>query len=64
MAKIMQATDALARAKGTNSGIDALVSLMMATKSGPNMNEVAEILWAIHDQMKGHLAEIERALDD
>lgn len=65
MAKIMQAFDALSRAKGVNSGLDALVGLLMALQNGgPKISDIAELLWAIHDQMNDHLADIERCLDD
>lgn len=65
MAKISQAIEALDRARGVNSGIDALVSLMAAVDIGPpKMADMAEILWAMHDQMESHLEEIKRCLDD
>lgn len=65
MAKLCQAMDALDRARGVNSGIDALVALMAAVDNGsPKMTDVAEILWAMHDQMQSHLEEIRKCLDD
>ncbi len=64
MAKLCQALDALDCAKGINSGLDALANLMAAADEGsPKMKEVAEILGAMHDQMKGHLEEVRRCLD-
>lgn len=63
MARLLQAADALTRAKGINQGLDAVVSLLIAVENPPDSKAIGEVLWAIHDQLQSSLDEIGRAID-
>ncbi len=62
MNALIQATDALNRAKGVNKGLNAVVSLVTATDEALENEAIGELLWAMHDQMKRHLDEVDKAL--
>lgn len=64
MARLLQAADALSRANGVNQGLDAVVSMLIASDSAPNGRDIGEVLWALHDQLQTYLDEIGRAIKD
>ena len=64
MARLMQAADALNRARGVNQGLDAVVSMLMSTEETPDSKSIAEVIWALHDQMQLFLDEVGRAIDN
>lgn len=63
MSRLLQAADALNRAKGVNQGLDAVVSMLMSSEETPDTKNIAEVLWALHDQMQLFLDEVGRAID-
>ncbi len=56
---LLRVSDAIDRAKGINSGIDALVSLMLGCNDAdvPDGKSLAELIWSIQKNM-------DTALDD
>lgn len=66
MARLLKACDALSQAKDVNAGFSALASLLGAVNEvdAPPMKEVAEILSSMQLQMRDHLDNLGRCLDD
>jgi hypothetical protein len=61
---ILKATDAIDRAKGLNSGLDALVSLLLGCNDAdvPDGKSMAELIWAVQREMDSALTDAERHL--
>lgn len=61
---ILRASGAIERAKGINSGIDALVSLMLGCNEAdvPDGKSLAELIWSIHKDMDTALDEASSSL--
>ncbi len=56
---ILRATDAINQAKGVNSGLDAIVSLLMGSSEGdlPKGTEIGELIYCVQLRMAQLLEE-------
>lgn len=61
---ILAASDAINRAKGINSGLEGVVSLLLGCNDAdvPDGKTLAELLWSVQKDMDITLAEAERNL--
>lgn len=61
---LLKASDAINRAKGVNSGLDALVSLMLGCNDAdiPDGKSMAELIWAVQKEIDDALDLAERHL--
>ncbi len=67
MAKnLLSVSDALDRAEGTNSGLDAIVSLLFSVGEAdvPNGRSLAELLYSLQQDMERHLSLAKSGLRD
>lgn len=65
---IMNARDAIARARGVNRGLGALVDLLMGNEAGDVKSDVcpadvAELLWSVRRDLDVFLEEAHRNLE-
>lgn len=63
-ADLCRVMDAIDRAKGVNSGLDALVSLIAGCDQSniPSGTAISELLWSIHNDLKKYLDEADEGL--
>lgn len=61
---MMRTIDAIDRAKGINSGLDALISLLLGCNDAdvPKGNALAELLWSLQKDMDQTLTEAAEGL--
>lgn len=61
---LLQVTDAIERAKGINSGLDGLVSLLLGCNDAdvPDGKALAEIIWSIQKDLDSALADAAKNL--
>lgn len=61
---ILSAFDAINRAKSANSGLDALVSLLLGCNDSdvPDGKSLAELIWSVQKELNSALTEAEASL--
>lgn len=66
MARLLQANDALSDAIDINGGLEALIELMRSAKDidGPNLTQLADLVWSVQKDMASALDNLARSLKD